>query len=157
MYEQITIIGNLGDDPKTTSLPSGDDVCNFDIAVNHTTTNRQGERKTFTKWFQVAVFGRDAANCQRYLRRGRQVTVVGRVSASAYIGRDGKPRASMRVKARDVVFLGQGGDGSGQGNGRGQSQGQGGRDRGRSDAQADNAWDAWDAQADAEDNPEVYI
>ncbi|MYC64533.1 MAG: single-stranded DNA-binding protein [Caldilineaceae bacterium SB0661_bin_34] len=114
-------------------MPSGDKVCNFNVAVNNVYTDRSGERRTDTTWFKVAVFGRQAENCGRYLSRGRQVLVTGRVKSDAFMGQDGQPRASLDVRAQTVQFLGgrddqAGGDwggGSGGGYGRDSSSGGG--------------------------------
>ena len=58
-----------------------------------------------TTWFRVAVFGRQAEPCARYLAKGRKVLVVGRVSARAYTANDGEVRASLEIRASTVQFL----------------------------------------------------
>ena len=130
-------------------MPSGDKVCNFNVAVNHVYTDRSGERRTDTTWFKVAVFGRQAENCGRYLSRGRQVLVTGRVKADAFMGQDGQPRASMEVRAQTVQFLGgrddqAGGDwggGSGGSYGRGDwDGGSGGGNRQQGGNPGGNNW-----------------
>ncbi len=112
-------------------MPSGDKVCSFNVAVNNVYNDRSGERRTDTTWFRVSVFGRQAEPCGRYLSRGRQVLVTGRVKSNAFMGQDGQPRASLDVRAQTVQFLGgrddqAGGDyggGSGGGYGGGSSSG----------------------------------
>ncbi|MYD92026.1 MAG: single-stranded DNA-binding protein [Caldilineaceae bacterium SB0662_bin_9] len=112
-------------------MPSGDKVCSFNVAVNNVYNDRSGERRTDTTWFRVSVFGRQAEPCGRYLSRGRQVLVTGRVKSNAFMGQDGQPRASLDVRANTVQFLGgrddqAGGDwggGSGGGYGGGSSSG----------------------------------
>ncbi len=86
-------------------MPSGDHVCNFNVATSRVFTTRDGDRREETTWFRVAVWGRQAENCAKYLSKGRQVLVVGRVSASAFIGREGDARASLEVNAISVQFL----------------------------------------------------
>lgn len=108
-------------------MPSGDKVCSFNVAVNNVYNDRSGERRTDTTWFRVSVFGRQAEPCGRYLSRGRQVLVTGRVKSNAFMGQDGQPRASLDVRANTVQFLGgrddqAGGDWSG-GSGGGSSSG----------------------------------
>ena len=112
-------------------MPSGDKVCSFNVAVNNVYNDRSGERRTDTTWFRVSVFGRQAEPCGRYLSRGRQVLVTGRVKSNAFMGQDGQPRASLDVRATTVQFLGgrddqAGGDwggGSGGSYGGGSSSG----------------------------------
>ena len=113
-------------------MPSGDKVCNFNVAVNNVYTDRSGERRTDTTWFRVAVYGRQAENCGRYLSRGRQVLVTGRVKSDAFMGQDGQPRASLDVRAQTVQLLGGRDDQAGGdwGGGSGGSYGRGGWDSG---------------------------
>ena len=114
------------------SLPSGDNVCNFNVATSRRFTTRDGDRRDETTWFRVAVWGRQAENCAKYLAKGRKVLVVGRVSANAFTGRDGEVRASLEINATTVQFLsgrdedeGMSGSGAGYGSGSGSSSGQG--------------------------------
>ncbi len=107
MYHETTICGNLGNDPETRNV-NGDVVCNFNVAVHDKWTDRNGEKRTRTTWFQVSVWGAEAAEPpQRFLSRGKQVLVVGKVSTNAYM-KNGQPRASLRLRARIVRFLGGG-------------------------------------------------
>ena len=87
------------------SLPSGDNVCNFNVATSRRFSTRDGDRRDETTWFKVAVWGRQAENCAKYLAKGRKVLVVGRVSANAFTGRDGEVRASLEISASTVQFL----------------------------------------------------
>ena len=128
-------------------MPSGDKVCSFNVAVNNVYNDRSGERRTDTTWFRVSVFGRQAEPCGRYLSRGRQVLVTGRVKSNAFMGQDGQPRASLDVRASTVQFLGGrddqaggdwgGGSGGGYGGG-GSSSGDWNRDSGGSSWQGGN-------------------
>ena len=87
------------------SIPSGENVCNFNVATSRRFTTRDGDRRDETTWFKVAVWGRQAENCAKYLAKGRKVLVVGRVSANAFTGRDGEVRASLEISASTVQFL----------------------------------------------------
>lgn len=87
------------------TLPSGQSVCNFSVAVSARWTNREGQPQEETTWFRVAVWGRQAETSNQYLAKGRRVLVEGRVSARAFIGNDGQPRASLELSARDVRFM----------------------------------------------------
>lgn len=114
-YQQTIVVGNLGSDPETRQLPSGTPVTNFSLAVNESWSDRQtGERREKTTWFRVQVFGRQGEIAQQYLSKGRQVMVIGTVEASAYMGNDGQPRASLDLRAQRIQFL-QGGDNAGGG------------------------------------------
>ena len=108
MYQQITIIGNLGQDPEMKYLPDGRPVTNFSVATNRRWKNNDGSEGEEVTWFRVACFGKLAETTNQYLEKGRQVMVVGRVKANAYIDREGEARASLDLIAAEVKFLGNG-------------------------------------------------
>lgn len=110
MYQQITLVGNLGNDPELRTTPNGIPVCNFSLAVHRQWTNRDGEQSEKTTWFRVTVWQRQAETVARYLRKGSAVLVVGELEeANAYLNRAGEPAATLEVTARMVKFLsGQG-------------------------------------------------
>ena len=101
-----TLIGNLGSDPRVGQLPSGQAATDFTMAVNRRyVTNGQTVEETV--WFKVKTYRNLAANCGRYLAKGRQVAVKGRVGQpEPYIGSDGKPYAINVLFAESVEFLG---------------------------------------------------
>lgn len=90
------IIGNLTRDPETRQTKSGD-VTQISVAVNR----RDGE----ADFFRVSCWGKLGENCAKYLAKGKKVSVVGPVSASAYETQDGDIRASLDIFAESVEFL----------------------------------------------------
>ena len=96
---KIVIIGNLTGAPELRVTQSGVSVCQFTVAVNG---KRKDDGATF---FRATAWRALGETCHKYLDKGRKVMVCGAVSASAYTGRDGKPRASLEVTADDVEFL----------------------------------------------------
>lgn len=113
MYQSIDLIGNLGNDPELRYTPSGVPVASFNLAVSRQwTDSNDGEKKQKTTWFRISVWNKQAEVVAEHLRKGRQVFVTGEVEeARVYTDRDGKPRASLEVKAQSVRFLGQRGAG----------------------------------------------
>lgn len=121
-YVNVTLIGNVGRDPELRFTPSGAAVCEFSLATNRRWTDRSSnEKREETTWWRVTVWGQQAESVNQYVSKGRQVLVVAdRVEASAYMGQDGQPRASLEVTARTVQFLsGSGGGGDYEGGGGG--------------------------------------
>jgi len=113
MYQQIILIGNLGNDPEMRYTPSGVAVASFNLAVNRSWTGQDGQRQDKTTWFSVSVWNKQAETVTQYLSKGRQVMVVGEVEdARVFTDRDGNARASLEVRALNVRFLGQRGDGA---------------------------------------------
>jgi single-strand DNA-binding protein len=86
--------------------PDGTPVTNFTVAVNRRWTGRDGGEGEKTWWFKVTCWRKLAETTNQYLKKGRQVMVIGEVDASAFAGQDGQPRASLELTAREVKFLG---------------------------------------------------
>lgn len=114
MYQSITLIGNLGNDPELRFTPSGVAVASFNLAVSRQWNDANGERKDKTIWFRISVWNKQAEIVTQYLTKGKQVMVVGEVEeARVYTDKQGNARASLEVKAQTVRFLGQRGAASG--------------------------------------------
>lgn len=97
---QTTIIGNVCHSPELRTTQSGKDVCSFDVAVNR---RRNGESQT--QYFRVSAWNKLAQICQQYATKGKKLMVQGEISARAYMGKDGEPRASLELTATDVEFV----------------------------------------------------
>ena len=111
------IIGNLGVDPEIRYTQSGTPVANLRIATNETWTDKGGQRQERTEWHRVVVFGRTAENVGKYLTKGRQVFVEGRIQTKEWEDRDGNKRYTTEIVAQNITFLsgGSGGGGGGRG------------------------------------------
>ena len=111
MYQQITLIGNLGNDPEMRYTPSGLPVTSFSLAVNKRWTGQDGQRQEKTIWFRVTLWRKLAETANQYLTKGSQVLVVGEIEdVRAFIDRDGNPRGSLEVTATNIKFMGGRGD-----------------------------------------------
>mgnify|MGYP001767442671 CR=1 FL=1 len=124
MYQTIIIVGNLGRDPEMRFLPSGQAVTSLSIATSNKYTGSDGQLVEETTWFRVSVFGKQAENCNQYLKKGRSVLVEGRLKPDPATGgpriwkrQDGTPGANFEVVAQTVRFLGRGGEAGASGGG----------------------------------------
>lgn len=103
----LHIIGNLVRDPETRVTQSGSTVCSFTVAVNR---KKKVQGQPDADFFRVSAWNQLGEVCQKYLAKGRKVSVVGSVTAHAYTTQDGKPAASLDVMAGDIEFLSSRGD-----------------------------------------------
>jgi single-strand DNA-binding protein len=116
MYQQITLVGNLGSDPEMRYTPSGVPVTTFSLAVNKSWTSQDGQRQDKTTWFRITAWRQLAETCSKYLSKGRQVMVIGEVEdARPWTDREGNTRASLEVTAQTVRFLGNRSEGMNEG------------------------------------------
>ena len=125
----VVLIGRLARDPELSYTPNTQTaVCRFTLAVDR--PRRQGEDQG-ADFLRITVFGRQAETCDRYLSKGRQAAVHGRIETGSYKNREGVTVYTTDIIADRVEFLG-GGNGGGQGQGGSyQSQSQGGFGGGR--------------------------
>lgn len=110
---KVILIGRLGADPEIRQT-SGGPVCNLRIATSEKWTDREGNKKEHTEWHSVTVWGRQAENCGRYLAKGREVYVEGRLKSREYEDKDGNSRKVWDVVAQSVQFIGGHGGGDRQ-------------------------------------------
>lgn len=101
----VVLTGNLTRDPDLRELESGTKVCNLRIAVNGRRRSADGSWLDTVDYFNVAVFGAQAENCERYLAKGRAIAVDGRLDWREVVA-DGQRREYVKVVAEQVQFLG---------------------------------------------------
>jgi single-strand DNA-binding protein len=118
---KVILIGNLGQDPEVRHTNSGQSVCDLRLAVNESFKQADGNWGERTEWVTVVCWGHLADNAGRFLSKGRQVYVEGRLQTREYDDREGNKRRSTEVVARELQFLGgrDGGGGGGQSSGGG--------------------------------------
>jgi single-strand DNA-binding protein len=102
---KVQIIGNLGADPDLRSLPSGQAVAKFRIAVNRTRRDQQGNPSEETEWFRCVAFDRLAEIAGEYLHKGSRVYVEGRLQTRKYTDREGVERTTIEIVVNDLVLL----------------------------------------------------
>lgn len=103
---KIMLIGNLGRDPEIRYTPEGTPVANFSIATSENWTDKSGTRQEHTEWHNIVAWNRLADLCQKYLAKGRQVYIEGRVRTREWNDRDGNKRRTTEVIATQMVLLG---------------------------------------------------
>ena len=114
----VILIGRLARDPELSYTPNTQSaVCRFTIAVDR--PRRQGEDQG-ADFIRITVWGRQAETCDRYLSKGRQVAVMGRIQTGSYKNREGVTVYTTDVVADRVEFLGSG---NGEGRQSGSYQG----------------------------------
>lgn len=110
---RVTLIGNLGKDPETRYLPSGDAVTNITVATTDKWKDKQsGEAREATEWHKVSFFGKLAEIAGQYLLKGSQVYIEGKLQTRKYTDKDGVEKYSTEIKAETLQMLGSKGQSS---------------------------------------------
>ena len=105
---KVIIVGNLGADPDTKSMPSGNMVANFSVATSESWNDRDtGERQEKTEWHRVVFFGRLAEIADQYLRKGSQVYIEGKLQTRKWQDENGNDRWTTEIKGDQLEMLGE--------------------------------------------------
>lgn len=100
-------IGNLGKDPEVRYMSSGKAVASFSIACSESWKDKTtGEKQERTEWVNCTAFDKLGEICEKYLRKGSQVYVEGRLQTDKY-QKDGQDRYSTKVVISDMKMLGK--------------------------------------------------
>ncbi len=98
------LIGNLTRDPELTQTTNGIAVCRFSIAVQREFTNSEGERDA--DFFNIVAWRNTAENCNKYLKKGSKVAIMGAIQNRSYDAQDGTKRYVTEIVADKVEFVG---------------------------------------------------
>ncbi len=109
---KVILVGRLGQDPESRSLPSGDAVANFSLATNEIYNDKSGQQKDITEWHRCVAFGKTADYINNYVRKGRQVYVEGRLKTKKWTDRENQTRYTTEVNVDIVMLLDRRDDGS---------------------------------------------
>jgi single-strand DNA-binding protein len=138
---KVIIVGNLGRDPETRYMPSGDAVTNITVATTDRYKDKQsGEMKEATEWHRISFFGKLAEIAGQYLKKGSQVYVEGSLRTRKYTDKDGVEKFATEIRADTMQMLGSrqgmgGGSGGDDGGYSRESSGGGGYARPAAPAQ----------------------
>ncbi len=104
---KVIIVGNLGRDPETRYMPSGDAITNITVATTDKWKDRAtGEQKEATEWHRISFFGRLAEVAGQYLKKGSQVYVEGKLRTRKYTDKDGVEKYATDIIADAMQMLG---------------------------------------------------
>lgn len=103
---KVILIGNLGKDPETRYLPSGDAVANFSIATTEVFKDKSGAKQEHTEWHRISFFGRTAEIVGEYLKKGSPVYVEGRIRTRKWQDKEGQDRYTTEIVGDRMQLLG---------------------------------------------------
>lgn len=112
-FNKIILVGNLGRDPELRYTPQGSAVCSFSMATNEKRRDKSGEFQNIATWFRVTLWGNQAETAAKYLTKGKQVYIEGRLRMDEYTDREGAIQKTLEVNGTDMQFIGSREDGGG--------------------------------------------
>jgi single-strand DNA-binding protein len=105
-FNSVVIVGRLTRDPELKYAPSGAPVCNFSLATSHKYTKDDGQKAESTTFLDISAWRRLAEICQQFLKKGREVLVMGTLRQSRWVDpKTNLSRSKIRVVAQNVQFF----------------------------------------------------
>jgi len=109
---KVILVGNLGKDPEVRAISTDRKVANFSLATTESYKNKSGERVDQTEWHNVVFYGPIADVIERYLRKGSQIYVEGKIRTRSYDDKDGVKKYITEIIGDTMTMLGTKGSGS---------------------------------------------
>ena len=104
---KVIIVGNLGNDPETRTMPSGEQVANITVATSESWTDKNtGERKEAVEWHRIVLYRRLAEVAGQYLHKGSQVYIEGRLKTRKWQDGNGQDRYTTEIQGDNLQMLG---------------------------------------------------
>jgi single-strand DNA-binding protein len=112
---KVILVGNLGKDPEIRSIEGGRKVANFTLATTETYKNKNGEKVDQTEWHNVVFWGPVAEVIERFLKKGSQIYVEGKIRTRSYDDKDGVKRYITEILGEQMTMLGKASGSSSEG------------------------------------------
>jgi single-strand DNA-binding protein len=109
---KVILVGNLGKDPEIRVTESGRKVANFSLATTESYKDKNGERVDSTEWHNVAFWGPIADVIEKYLKKGSQIYVEGKLRTRSYEDKDKVKKYITEIVGQTMTMLGKPGDGN---------------------------------------------
>lgn len=103
---KVILLGNLGKDPEVRYTPSQMAIAKFSLATGERKKDANGTWVDHTEWHNITTFGKTAENCSKFLKKGRQVFIEGRIRTTKWQDKEGKDRYTTEILADTVEFVG---------------------------------------------------
>jgi len=104
---KVILIGHLGRDPEVRHLEGNTSVATFSLATTETYTNKQGQRVDQTEWHNIVAWRNLAEIAAKYLTKGKQVYIEGKIRSRSYDDKDGVKRNITEIVAENMTLLGK--------------------------------------------------
>ena len=110
---KVILVGNLGADPEVRTTPGGQRVANIRIATSRQWTSQDGQRQEKTEWHSIVIWGKQADVAEKYLTKGKQIYLEGRLETRSWQDKEGQTRYKTEVICDNFQMLGRAGERNG--------------------------------------------
>lgn len=106
LRNSVRLIGNLGMNPEFKELDNNKKIAKFSVATTETFKNEEGEKVSETQWHNIIAWGNQAVVAQKYLKKGNEIAVEGKLTSRSYSDKDGVKRYVTEIVASEILMIG---------------------------------------------------
>ena len=110
LRNSVKLIGRLGQDPEVKLLDKGNKVATFSLATSDSFTAKDGSKQEQTQWHNIVVWGNLAGVCEKYLKKGKEIAIDGRIAYRTWDDKNGTKHFRSEIIANDLLFVGSKGE-----------------------------------------------
>lgn len=105
LRNKVQLIGRLGANPEVKQVKNGTALANMSLATSEVYRDNKGEKVTETQWHRVVVWGKKAETADKYLQKGDEIAVEGKLVNRSYEDKDGNKKYISEIVANDLLFI----------------------------------------------------
>ncbi len=106
LRNSVRLIGHLGQNPEVKTTANGKKVANFSIATNETYTDASGKKVSEAMWHSIVAWGKQAEFSEKYLEKGKEVAIEGKLSMRDYLDKSGNKKYVTEIVVNDILMVG---------------------------------------------------
>lgn len=107
LRNRVQLIGHLGASPEVKTIIGGKKVAKLVLATNETYKNQKGEKITETIWHNLTAWGNNADIIEKYLQKGAEIAIEGKLKNSTYTDKEGIKRYVTNIEVQELLMLGK--------------------------------------------------
>ncbi len=107
LKNKVQLIGNLGQNPEIKTFDGGKKMAKFSLATSETYRNAKGEKIKETQWHNLVAWGKVAEIVEKYLAKGSEVAIEGKLTSGSYSDKDGNKKHFTEVHVNELLMLGE--------------------------------------------------
>ena len=107
MKNRVQLIGHVGNEPEIKTFDGGKKLANLTIATNDTYRNDKGDKVEQTEWHKVTAWGKTADIIEKYVTKGKEVAIEGKLTHRSYEDKNGEKRYITEVIVNEILLIGK--------------------------------------------------
>lgn len=106
LRNSVKLIGRIGQDPEIKTLDKGNKFAKFSLATSDSFTAKDGSKQEQTQWHNIVMWGNLATICEKYLKKGKEIAIDGRLTYRTWEDKNGTKRTISEIVASEMLFVG---------------------------------------------------